>query len=249
MAACSTTRRNSSERSESIRSSGRRSQRRSSTSSSLRVLHGRQLAARRPIGRDSRAGSRPASACGSRACLRRSPRPCSCGRSGRPDTRPSSRWRRGSAPRRRPRAPTPTVANHLASPVSRVLRRPLFFSQPGAQPEQPRRLIVRLHLRDHFLDELVLRRSRRRTSSRSFAYFDARVAAGADQAGRAGRHRVAALVEREHRDLEAFARPGRAVLLGHLDVVHLEEAGVAREDAPLLLHRAAGESLERRARR
>ena len=76
-----------------------------------------QLAARlpaRPAARSasacpggSRARSRPASACGSRACLRRSPRPCSCGRSGRPDTRPSSRWRRGSARRRRPRARTP----------------------------------------------------------------------------------------------------------------------------------------------
>ena len=55
----------------------------------------------------SRARSRPASACGPRACPRRSPRPCSCGRTGPPDTRPSSRWRRAPARRRRPRARRP----------------------------------------------------------------------------------------------------------------------------------------------
>ena len=66
---------------------------------------------------------------------------------------------------------------------------------------------------------------------------DAGVAAGADQAGRAGGHRVAPLVEREHRDLEPFAELAEHVLLGHFDVVHLEPAGVAGEDAPLLLHR------------
>src|SRR5581483_2433152 len=63
--------------------------------------------------------------------------------------------------------------------------------QPArSQPEQPRRLIVRLHLRDHFLHQLVLadldaeRLALERVP-------DARVAAGADEPRRAGRHREA----------------------------------------------------------
>ena len=126
---------------------------------------------------------------------------------------------------------------------------PSLVLQPArAQPQQARRLIVRLHLRDHFLHELVLAD----LDAERLALLrvpDARVAAGADQPGRAGGHGVAPLVEREHRDLEAFARPAEHVLLRHLDVVHLEEAGVAGEDAPLLLQRAAREALERCARR
>src|SRR5262249_45996738 len=55
----------------------------------------------------------------------------------------------------------------------------------------------------------------------------------------------ASLIEREHRDLESLADAAEHVLFRHFDFVHLEEAGVAREDAPLLLHRAARESLER----
>src|SRR5689334_12516919 len=78
-----------------------------------------------------------------------------------------------------------------------------------------------------------------------FRVLRARVAAGADEAGRAGRHGEASLVEREHRDLESFARPAEQVLLRHFHLVHLEEAGIAREDAPLLLERAAREALER----
>ena len=99
-------------------------------------------------------------------------------------------------------------------------------------------------MRDHFLDELVLRDldAERLALERVLG---ARVAAGADQPGRAGGHRVAALVEREHRDLEALALPADEVLGRHLDVVHLEEAGVAGEDAPLLRERAAREALER----
>ena len=90
----------------------------------------RQLAARRPVRRDSRARSRPASACGSRACLRRSPRPCSCGRSGRPDTRPSSRWRRGSARRRRRRARTRRSRTTWRGRSRACCGGPWFFSQP-----------------------------------------------------------------------------------------------------------------------
>ena len=120
----------------------------------------------------------------------------------------------------------------------------LVLQEAGAQPEQPRRLIVGLHLRDHLLHELMLGDRRRRRScapSRSCAG----VAAGANQAGGAGGDGVAPLIEREHRNLESFARPPDEVLLGHLDVVHLEEAGVAGEDAPLLLQRPAREALER----
>src|SRR6185503_8504594 len=71
------------------------------------------------------------------------------------------------------------------------------------------------------------------------------VTAGADEAGRTGGDGVAPLVEREHRDLEALARLAEHVLGRHFHVVHLEVAGVAREDAPLLLERPARETLER----
>ena len=135
------------------------------------------------------------------------------------------------------------MANHLASPVSRVLRRPSFFRKARAQPEQPRRLVVGLHLRDHLLHQLVLA-DLDAEGLALLRVLRAGVAAGADQAGGAGGHRVAPLIEREHRDLEALARLADEVLRRHLDVVHLEEAGVAGEDAPLLLERAAREALE-----
>src|SRR6267143_945792 len=117
--------------------------------------------------------------------------------------------------------------------------------QPArSQPEQARRVIVGLHLRDHFLHELVLAdlHAERLPLLR---VLDARVTARAYQPGRTGRHGVAPLIEREHRDLETFAGLAEHVRVGHLDVGHLEPAGVAREDAPLLLHRPARESLER----
>ncbi len=72
----------------------------------------------------------------------------------------------------------------------------------------------------------------------------ARVATGADETGRPGADGVPPLVERKHRDLEAFADAAEHVLLGHFHLVHLEVAGVAGEDAPLLLEGAARESLE-----
>src|SRR5689334_18863251 len=70
------------------------------------------------------------------------------------------------------------------------------------------------------------------------------IAAGLDQAGGAGGDREAALIEREHGDLEPLAFAAEQVFGGHFDVIHLEEAGVAGEDAPLVLQRAAGKALE-----
>src|SRR5262249_29219769 len=94
--------------------------------------------------------------------------------------------------------------------------------------------------RDHLLDELMLRDldAERLPLLRVRG---ARVAARANQPGRAGRDREAALIEGEHRNLESFTRPADDVRLGHLEVGHLEPARVAGEDAPLLLHRAARE--------
>src|SRR3954469_9367637 len=121
---------------------------------------------------------------------------------------------------------------------------PLVLEPAGSHPQQPRRLVVRFHLRDHFLHQLVLADldAERLPLLR---VLHAGIAAGADQAGGARGHRIAALVEREHRDLEAFAFASEQVLRRHLDIVHLEEAGIAGEDAPLLLHRTAGEAFER----
>ena len=124
----------------------------------------------------------------------------------------------------------------------------MFFSHADRSHKQPRRLIVGLHLRDHFLHELVLADldAERLSLARIFR---AGIAARADQAGRAGRHRQPPLIERKHRNLESLARLSDEVLFRHLDAVHLEETRVAGEDAPLLRQRAARKSLETRARR
>src|SRR5262249_54955238 len=119
----------------------------------------------------------------------------------------------------------------------------VVLEEARAQPEQARGLIIAFHLRDHFLHELVLRDLDAEGPS-LLRVLDARVAAGADEAGRAGRHRETPLIEREHRDLEPLAFLAEQVLRRHLDVVHLEVAGIARENAPLLLERAAREPLE-----
>ena len=122
-------------------------------------------------------------------------------------------------------------------PFSRVLE------PSGPEPQQPRGLIVGLHLRDHFFHQLMLPD----LDAERLALFgvgDARVAARANEPGRSGRHGEASLIEREHGDLEALVRPSDDVLFRHLHIVHLEEAGVTREDAPLLFHRPARKALE-----
>src|SRR6476660_8014368 len=77
-----------------------------------------------------------------------------------------------------------------------------------------------------------------------FRIAGARVAARANEPRRAGGDRVPALIEREHGDLEAFAWTPDHVLLRHFDFFHLEEAGIAGEDAPFFLQRAARKALE-----
>ncbi len=120
-----------------------------------------------------------------------------------------------------------------------------FVLEPsGASPQQPRRLVVRLHLRNQLLDELM-RADLDAERLALFRVLHARVAARANEAGGASRDGVAALVERKHRDLEPLALAADEILRRHLDVLHLEEPGVAGEDAPLLRQRSARESLER----
>src|SRR5213592_4598940 len=77
--------------------------------------------------------------------------------------------------------------------------------QPArAEPQQPRRLVVGFHLGDHFLHQLVL--SDLDTEGLPLErVLHAGVAARANQAGRARSHREPPLIEREHRNLEAFA--------------------------------------------
>src|SRR4051812_5869432 len=77
-----------------------------------------------------------------------------------------------------------------------------------------------------------------------FRVLHARIAAGANETGRTRRNGEASLVEREHRDLEALTRFAHQVFLGDFNVVHLEPAGVAGEDAPLLLHRPRRKTFE-----
>src|SRR5262245_55001267 len=121
---------------------------------------------------------------------------------------------------------------------------PGVLQPAAAQPQQPRHLVVGLHARDHFLDELVLRDCL--SEGLALHRIDgARIAARPNQSGGAGGHGKPPLIEGEHRNLEAFADAAEHVLFWHLHVVHLEEAGVAREDAPLLLECSAREPLER----
>src|SRR4029078_8742835 len=74
---------------------------------------------------------------------------------------------------------------------------------------------------------------------------DARVAARVAETGGARSNGEAALIQRKHRDLEAFAFTTQQILLRHLDAVHREVAGIACEDAPLFLDRTARKTLER----
>src|SRR5947209_1193750 len=74
--------------------------------------------------------------------------------------------------------------------------------------------------------------------------FHAGVTAGADQTGGSRGNGIAPLIEREHRDLESLARLAEKILFRHFQVIHLEVAGVSREDAPFFLQRAARETLE-----
>ena len=71
------------------------------------------------------------------------------------------------------------------------------------------------------------------------------VATGADEARRAGGDSVAPLIEGEHGNLEAFAFPPDQIFARDLDLLHLEEAGIAGKNSPLLLERAARKSFER----
>src|SRR5262245_24091675 len=73
----------------------------------------------------------------------------------------------------------------------------------------------------------------------------ARVAASADESRRSSGHREATLIQRKHRNLESFTGAPEQVAFRHLHIVHLEPAGIAGEDAPLLLHRSARKPLER----
>jgi hypothetical protein len=120
----------------------------------------------------------------------------------------------------------------------------LVLEPARSQPQQARRLVVRLHLRDHFLDQLMLADLDAERLA-LLGVFHARVAARTNQTRGARGDGKAPLVQREHRDLETLARSTDQVLFRHLDLVHLEEAGIAGEDAPLLLHRAAREPFER----
>src|SRR6185436_14355921 len=120
----------------------------------------------------------------------------------------------------------------------------LVLEPARSEPEQPRRLVVRFHVRDHLLHELVLRDlDAERLALLGVAH--ARVAARPNQARGACRHRVATLIEREHRDLEPFAGTPDHILFGNFNPVHDEIPGVPGEDAPLLFQRAAREAFER----
>src|SRR5262249_8087840 len=87
----------------------------------------------------------------------------------------------------------------------------LVLEEAGTQPQQTRRLVVAFHLRDHFLHELVLRdlHAERLPLLRVLA---AGVPARANETRRAGRDGEAALIEREHRDLEALALLAEQIL-------------------------------------
>src|SRR5688500_5445953 len=120
-----------------------------------------------------------------------------------------------------------------------------FVLEPSrTSPQQPRRLVVRLHLRNQLLDELM-RTNLDPERLALFRVLHARVAARANEARRSGRDGVAALVEGKHRDLETLTLAADEILRRHLDVLHLAEPGLPGEDAPSLRQRSARESLVR----
>src|SRR4051812_4695728 len=73
-----------------------------------------------------------------------------------------------------------------------------FVLQPArTQPQQPRRLIVRFHLRNHLLHELMLCDFHAERMA-FLRVADAGIAAGAYESRRAGSYGVTSLIEREH---------------------------------------------------
>src|SRR5262245_1354499 len=122
---------------------------------------------------------------------------------------------------------------------------PAGVLQPSrTHPEQPRRLIVGFHLREHFFHELV----GADFGAKGFPLLrvaHARVAACADEARCASRNGIPSLIQREHRDLEALTLATDQVFLRHVDFVHLKQTGVAGQNSPLFFQGAARESLER----
>ena len=135
------------------------------------------------------------------------------------------------------------MANHFAWLDLARIAAPDVLEPRGAQPQQPSRLVVRLHSGDHLLHQLVLADLDAESAALP-RVSHAGVAAGAHQAAGAGGHGQASLVQGEHRDLEALPFTPHQVLDGHFNLVHLEEPRVAGQDAPLLGQRAAGEALE-----
>ena len=121
---------------------------------------------------------------------------------------------------------------------------PALVLQPaGPQPEQPGGVVVGDHLGDHLLHELVLADGLPEGLALP-GVADRRVEAGPDETGGPGRHRVTAVLEREHGDPESLALLPEAVLGRDLDAVHREAARVAGQDPPLLLDRVGAEALE-----
>src|SRR5436190_14870530 len=120
---------------------------------------------------------------------------------------------------------------------------PLVLQPARPKPEQARGVVVRHHLRDHLLHELVLA-DRNPERLALPGVLDGGVQAGPDEPRGPRGHRVAAVLEGEHGDPEALALPAQEVLRRHLDVREVEAAGVAGQDPPLLLHGVGAEALE-----
>src|ERR1044072_4677523 len=121
------------------------------------------------------------------------------------------------------------------------VRAPLILEPAGLEPEQVRHLVVGFHVGNLLLDELMVGYLRpERLALQSIRH--GRVARGTDDAGRARRHRVAPLLQSEHRYLEALALLANHVLGRHAHVLQREVAGVARADAELAVDGARSEA-------
>ena len=109
---------------------------------------------------------------------------------------------------------------------------PLSFSQPARQTSAARRLGLHDHVRDHLLHELE--RGDRAVELRALlGVRHRRVQRGLADPHAAGRHAVAAGVERGHGDLEAVADLAHERAVGHLHAVERELGGVGALEAEL----------------
>src|SRR6266851_1580290 len=118
---------------------------------------------------------------------------------------------------------------------------PVVLQITRMQPKQMTHLIVSLHLRNLLFDQLVIRDLRaKRLALICIGY--RRISRGSNYARRSSSHRVATLLEREHRNLKSLAFFTDHVRLRNTHILKRKITGVAGANSQLAVNSARRES-------